>query len=277
MAAKPPIQFVKMHGSGNDFVVIHADDAGIDVENLSDFTRMVCRKGTGLGADGIIVIGPSTEYDFSWRYINADGSDGDMCGNGSMVGARYAVDHKLAEPHCTFETPAGVVSAAVDGERVTLQMMNAVMQQQDMTFAALPGCQFDQMMIGVPHVVGFVDDVDDMADMDQVGRSIRYDQQLHPLGANVNLVHVLDAHSIRMRTYERGVEAETLACGTGSVCSAIASYRRGMVEKPVDVVVSSGLRLQVDWEDDGANATGITLTGVARTVAQGTILPDIFL
>lgn len=274
MTITNPIPFEKMHGSGNDFIVIRQDGL-IDIgSDLPQFVRAVCRRGISVGADGVIIIGTSDRADFSWRYINADGSDGDMCGNGAMVGARYAAIHGIAGHACSFDTAAGIVRAELEGERVSLQMMDAQLLATGLGFEALVDIEFDHLMVGVPHVVGFVDDVERVHDLDVIGRAIRRDAQLQPLGANVNLIHVIDASTIRMRTYERGVEAETLACGTGAVCSAIAANRRGLVQQPVQVEVSSGMYLTVSWDDNGDIATDIRLTGTARTVARGEILPD---
>lgn len=277
MEITSPIPFVKMHGSGNDFVVIQLPNPAMDGVDLPEFTRRVCRKGTGLGADGVILVSPSQSADFQWQYINADGSDGDMCGNGAMVGARYAVDHGIAGPQCVFDTAAGVVQANVDGANVSLGMVDAMLVGQKLTFDALPGVDFDLHMIGVPHVVGFVDDTDVFENLDAIGRLIRNDAQLQPAGANVNLVHKIDDHTIRMRTYERGVEAETLACGTGAVCSAIAANRHGLVEQPVAVRVSSGMNLTVSWRESDGLFTDIRLSGTARIVARGEILPEALL
>lgn len=271
------IPFDKMHGSGNDFIVIREGDLGLIDVDFPAFVRNACRRGMSVGADGVIVIGSSDEADFSWRYYNADGSEGEMCGNGAMVGARYASNHGIAPDNCTFTTPAGIVKAEVNREQVSLQMMDAQLVETDMHLAALPGVAFDRFMIGVPHVVGIVDDVDAMVDFDTLGLALRTDPTLDPSGANINLVSVVDGKTIRMRTYERGVEAETLACGTGAVCSAIAAARRGIVQQPVSVKVSSGLYLNVTWIDDGDDARQIQLTGTARTVAQGALLPDALL
>lgn len=277
MTSSSSIPFVKMHGSGNDFVVIHQPDevlAGID---LPAFACGVCRRGTSIGADGVIVISASEIADFHWRYINADGSDGDMCGNGAMVGARFAVDHNIAPADCTFETAAGIIRAQVDGAQVSLEMVDAIWLEEGMEFDSLPDVGFDRLMIGVPHVVGIMEDVDGLSDLDRIGRATRMDPQLQPAGANVNLVHLIDGHTIRMRTYERGVEAETLACGTGSVCSAIVAERRGLVQQPVTVRVSSGMDLTVSWHADGDRMTDIRLAGAARIVARGEILPEAML
>lgn len=277
MTSFSSIPFVKMHGSGNDFVVIHQPVDALASLDVATFARDVCRRGTSIGADGVILISASETADFHWRYINADGSDGDLCGNGAMVGARYAVDHKIAPTNCTFETAAGIIRAHVDGAHVALDMVDAQWQQDGLRFEGLPGIAFDRLMIGVPHVVGVMENVDALDDLDRIGRAIRNDSQLQPAGANVNLVHVIDGHTIRMRTYERGVEAETLACGTGSVCSAIVAERRGLVEQPVTVRVSSGMDLTVSWRADGDSMTDIRLMGTARIVARGEILPEAML
>ena len=274
MEIDTPIPFVKMHGSGNDFIVIQLPHPAMEGVDLPEFTRRLCRKGTGLGADGVILISPSDAADFHWRYINADGSDGDMCGNGAMVGARFAVEYGIAEQQCSFDTAAGVVRAEVDGANVSLQMVDAQFLGEALLFDALPDVKFGHYMIGVPHVVGFVDDADAIDNLDAIGRAIRNDQQLHPDGANVNLIHRIDDHTIRMRTYERGVEAETLACGTGAVCSAIAANRHGLVQQPVTVRVSSGMDLTVTWQHNGTTFTDIRLSGIARIVAQGEILTE---
>lgn len=274
MELSSPIPFAKMHGSGNDFVVIQLPHPGLQPGDLAAFAQKVCRKGTGIGADGVIVIRPSEVADFHWHYINADGSDGDMCGNGAMVGARYAVEHGLASAECSFSTAAGVVRAVVDGENVTLEMVDAQITGDQLRFTALPEVDFDAFTVGVPHVVGFVACADALDDLDEIGRAIRNDAQLQPAGANVNIVHRLSDHSIRMRTYERGVEAETLACGTGAVCSAVAASWRGMVQQPVAVHVSSGMELTVTWQEHGNLISDIRLGGTARMVAFGEITPE---
>lgn len=274
MRIETPIPFWKMHGSGNDFLVVSLPNDNLNLESLGEFTRNVCRRGMGLNTDGVIFIAPSAEEDFDWRYINADGTEGEMCGNGAMVGARYAVELGIAPASCAFNTPSGVVHAEVRGEHVSLRMINARQGARNLVFDAMPGVAFDWYEIGVPHVVGFVNDADAVINLDTIGRSIRHDPQLQPAGANVNLVHRMNDHTIRMRTYERGVESETLACGTGAVCSAIAAVRRGMVVQPVTVRASSGMELTVSWRDSGEIAVEITLAGIARIVARGELLPE---
>lgn len=268
------IPFTKMHGSGNDFIVIDHRQPVIADADIVAFTQAVCRRGMSVGADGVILISESADADFTWRYINADGTDGEMCGNGAMVGARYAVKRGIAAADCAFETPAGRVSAHVSGERVSLGMMDARLIATDVCYPQMPGVSWDELIIGVPHVVGVVEDADAVSNLAEVGREIRLAVQ--PNGANVNIIHPIDGSSIRMRTYERGVEAETLACGTGAVCSAISAHRRGLVQQPVRVTVSSGMELTVRWRDAGETFTDIVLEGIARIVAEGQLLPEAY-
>jgi diaminopimelate epimerase len=276
------IPFVKMNGSGNDFVVIDNRNGVVAPEILADLTRAVCRRGLGVGADGVVVIGaalPGSDVDFRWRYINADGTEGDLCGNGAMCGARFAVDAGIAPASCRFETPAGIIAAEVldDGPAVSLEMVDAIIARRGLHLDdAADVTAFDLVQAGVPHVVAVAPDVDAYEHFDAWGRKIRHHADLAPEGANANLIHRLGLDRIRMRTWERGVEAETLACGTGAVASAIVAVTRRLVSQPVQVVTSSGRILTVSWEQDGDSARNIRLTGEARFVARGTLDPEGF-
>lgn len=276
MESQQTISFTKMHGSGNDFVVIRRSDLDPADVDFAEFTRKLCRRGTSVGADGVIIISPSDVADFHWRYINADGSDGELCGNGAMVGARFTVEEGIAARECRFETEVGIIEATVDGAHVDLSMVDAQFIEDGLIFDELPEVEFDHLLMGVPHVVGFVDDADAVSEFATIGRKIRQDEQIQPAGANVNLVHRIDDNSIRMRTYERGVEAETLACGTGAVSCSIAAVQRGLVNQPVTVRVSSGMELSVSWQQKGSTFTEIRLGGTARVVARGEIEPEAF-
>lgn len=277
-----PVPFVKMNGSGNDFVVIDNRKEIVAPDAVADFARMTCRRGLGEGADGVVLIDnppPGSDVDFSWRYVNADGSDGDLCGNGAMCGARFAVDIGLAPAHCRFTTPAGVVTAEVvdSGPAVRLAMVDTPILQRGLALddgADLTA--FDLTRVGVPHVVAVTPDADSLPDFDARGRAIRHDPALAPDGANVDIIHRIANDTIRMRTWERGVEAETLACGTGAVASAIIAASRHLVTQPVRVVTSSGRPLIVTWTQDGDTARDIHLTGDARFVARGTLDPEGF-
>lgn len=274
---REPVSFTKMNGSGNDFVVIDNRQGIIAGDILADFTRVVCRRGLGLGADGVVTIEdarPGTDVDFRWRYINADGSEGDLCGNGAMCGARFAVAAGLAPAACRFETPAGIIAAEVigGGPAVRLDMVDATITHRGLHLDnAAYITAFDRVMVGVPHVVAVAPDVDAFIDFDAWGNMIRHHPDLATEGANANLIQRLAPDTIRMRTWERGVEAETLACGTGAVASAIIAVTRNLVSQPVQVVTSSGRTLTVTWDQEGDVATHVRLTGEARFVARGTL------
>lgn len=273
-----PIPFAKMHGSGNDFVMVDNREGVIPGDQVAGFARAICRPHLGLGADGVVLIDTADgDADFRWRYINADGTDGDLCGNGAMCGARFAVDAGIASASCSFETPAGVIRAEVheDGGLVTVDMVDARIVGKGLDLSDHRAVSsFDHVIVGVPHVVAFTPDADAMDDFHAWGRAIRYHEQLDPDGANVNLIHRVSEDTIRMRTWERGVEAETLACGTGAVSSAIVAARRGMVRQPVSVVTSSGRPIRIEWTSIDDGATGIRMTGHATFVARGEIVPE---
>lgn len=273
-----PIPFTKMHGSGNDFVVVDNRQGVIPDDEVAGFTRAICRPHLGLGADGVVLIDEARgDADFRWRYINADGTDGDLCGNGAMCGARFAFDAGIAPAECAFETPAGRIRATVHdgGPLVTVQVIDARVMGEGLALDDDPAVTaFDHVLVGVPHVVAMMPDADAKTGFDAWGRALRHHPAVGPAGANVNLVHRIDGMTIRMRTYERGVEAETLACGTGSVASALVAARRGLVRQPVTVVTSSGKPIRVAWSPTADGATAISMTGEATIVARGTIEPE---
>jgi diaminopimelate epimerase len=282
-----PVPFTKMNGSGNDFIVIDNRSGLVDEAALPAFTRAVCRRGLGEGADGVVTIEDAplgSDVDFRWRYINADGSAGEMCGNGAMCGARFAVKQGIAPASCRIETPSGVVTAEVaDADHapgVRLAMVDASPIRPKLILDDAPNVTaFDYVRVGVPYVVAVAPDVDafgDAARFARWGRAIRLHPALAPEGANVNLIHRVAPDTIRMRTYERGVEAETLACGTGAVASALVAVSRGLVRQPVTVVTSSTRPLTVSWTADGKAVRDIRLAGEARFVAWGVLDPEGF-
>ena len=278
------IPFAKMSGSGNDFVVIDHRGFLLAEDEIEPFARAVCRRGVGLGADGVILIERTgrTDADFRWRYVNADGSVGEMRGNGAMCGARFAVRHGIASASCRFETDVGDVEAEVsptrDDPAVAIRLAEVVFPGSQLEIAAEGRtCVFTPIVVGVPHVVTVVGDADAFANAGEFarwGRAVRTHAAFAPAGTNVNTIHIVDQHTIRMRTYERGVEAETLACGTGAVASAIVAVVAGLVSEPVTVVVSSGRSLLVDFTLTSDGATGIRLVGEARFVATGVLDPE---
>ena len=282
MAGSAGIAFSKMSGSGNDFVVVD-DRAGALPGDLAAFARGVCRRGRSLGADGVVILDvpsalPAGVY-FRWTYLNADGSEGEMCGNGAMCGARLAVLHGMAPGRCRFQTASGVVEADVepDGEGVAIVLPDVPPPGDPVSLTSEAGpLTLHPVTVGVPHAVALVNDADTFADaatFDRVGRSIRHDGAF-PAGVNVNVVSPAGPDRWRMRTYERGVEAETLACGTGAVATAVVAASLGLSRSPVEIVTSGGPTLTVAF-DQGADgvARTVRLRGTATIIAEGVLYP----
>lgn len=279
-----PLACTHMSGSGNDFVLIDNRASIVPDELAGTLTRLVCRRGLAVGADGVVLIEPATqpETDFRWRYINADGTDGELCGNGAMCAARFAFLHGIAPAKMVFETPSGLVHATLSGRRddpavtIAIDPPGPVRHQQKAVIAGLP-MNFSTILVGVPHAVAVVDDADHFpagGDFHAFGKEARYHPQFAPAGTNVDIITIHDRHTLRMRTWERGVEHETLACGTGAVASAVTAATLDLVEPPVTVIVSSGRRLIVHFELAGLQATQVHLEGMAGLIAEGQLLAD---
>lgn len=275
------ILFTKMSGSGNDFVVIDNRNRCFPERNRAAVVQRLCRRRFSIGADGVVLIEKPDSHDvhFRWRYYNADGSEGEMCGNGAMCGARFAYLQGIAPARCTFATPSGRVEAEVepDSRRVHLRMVDPGPVVAGQAIAAVDRhVTIHSITVGVPHVVVIVEDVEAFApgaEFLAFGRAIRH-HPLFPNGTNVNVIARIDRNTLRMRTYERGVEDETLACGTGAVASAVVASTLGLVESPVTVLTTSGLPLTVRFTARGNSATNVSLGGEARVIAMGVIGPD---
>ncbi|TXG80409.1 MAG: diaminopimelate epimerase [Thermomicrobiales bacterium] len=277
-----PIDFMKLHGSGNDFVVIDNRAAVVPECDLHRFSELVTRRATSIGADGVVLIEPASEpdTDFRWRYFNADGSEGEMCGNGAMCGARFAALIGAADSEMAFSTMSGIVRARVDADsgQVELAMPDTgpvepprTVEAGETEYVLFP------IQVGVPHAVLYVEDADafgSRGDLERIGSHIRRSDAFMPAGTNVNVVSRLDGGRLRMRTYERGVEAETLACGTGAVASAVVSAAQGMVLSPVEIITSSGMPLVASFDLGENGARTVALRGQTRIVMSGEIRPD---
>ncbi len=263
------IPFMKMSGSGNDFILIDHRHPLIDRDQMSAFAQKVCRRRVSVGADGLILIEPSKKADFSWRFFNADGSEAEMCGNGGRCAARFAFLRGIAKASLSFETLAGILSAQVDGMRVKLEMTKPSPPRLDETIS-IQGKRQPVSIIdtGVPHAVVFVDDIEKV-DVVQTGRPIRTHSHFEPRGTNVNFVQVEDGSHLRIRTYERGVEDETLACGTGTVASALIAAFRGWVKSPVSVKTRSGETLTVHYEMEGKEVKKVFFEGDVHIIYEG--------
>lgn len=271
-----PIPFEKMNGTGNDFVVIDNRKQLIPLNEQPEFARKVCRRMFSVGADGLILIEESEIEDFSWNFYNADGSIAEMCGNGSRCAARFAYRHGICGPQMSFETVAGVIEAEVgeQEENVKVKMTKPFDFRLDLSLK-LDDVEYPVTYVntGVPHAVIFVDE--DEAPVKKWGRKVRFHELFEPNGTNANFVTILDKHRIKVRTYERGVEDETMACGTGAVASAIyAAMHKGM-DSPIEVVTSGGHTLTIYFNlQDGPTVEDVFLEGPTRIIYSGDLTPE---
>jgi diaminopimelate epimerase len=270
------LKIVKMSGSGNDFILFDHRTRQFDDAAMIRLTRLLCRRGLAVGADGMIFIEPSEEYDFKWRFFNADGSEAEMCGNGGRCAARFARLMGLAGAEMTFETLAGPIQARVEGRVVKLQLPvpGDIRMNQEIALADWPH-PVDFINTGVPHTLLWVEEVETM-DISQLGPLIRFHPHFQPAGTNVNFVRREEDHTLSLRTYERGVEAETLACGTGAVAAASIAYRKGWIRSPVAVRTRGGEILVVHLDEDSNGGIGaVYLEGMVTLVFQGEVFPEV--
>jgi diaminopimelate epimerase len=264
------LRFTKMNGAGNDFILFDNRAGEIDL-NRNQIAHL-CDRHRGIGADGILLLEkPTNRADFRMRYFNADGGEAEMCGNGARCFARFANKVAGQKEKISFETPAGVISAEFKGDLVTLRMTEPTDLRLNVDLS-MPAENKTVHFInsGVPHVVIPVAKIDD-ADVRRVGAAIRCHKMFSPNGANVNFMEKRGPNKIAIRTYERGVEDETLACGTGIVASALIFAASEGCKGPVTVLARGGDELQVSFGKTGDQFRNVTLTGPAEFVFEGTI------
>ncbi len=263
-----------MSGSGNDFVIIDNRVAVIDPEIKRDFVQKVCRQKVSVGADGVIFLEESDRANYKWDFYNNDGSSAEMCGNGGRCVARYAFENSIAPQKHSFETVAGIISAEVNGPVVKVKLTPPHDLQRDLE-VSFDGMSYkvDSVNTGVPHAIVFSTDVEH-EDVDKIGRGIRYHSVFAPSGTNVDLVEKKDDNSLKVRTYERGVEGETLACGTGVVASALLATQRFEIASPVSVETRGGESLKV-YIEPSSNGEGdspsVFLEGLTKVTFEGQI------
>jgi len=285
------LHFTKMVGAGNDFVVIdiRVKGEGWRVEDFCKLARRLCDRKTGIGADGILVLEKSKKADFKMRVFNADGSEAEMCGNGLRCAVLYEGAHgrtsaqahpipqgcgagKRISKKITVETKAGIYEGEIAGEdRVKVKMEDP--KDLKLSFPLKVNgrkIKINFINTGVPHAVVFVEGLDKI-DARTIGRAIRYHNEFKPKGANVNFVEIIDDNNIKIRTYERGVEGETLACGTGAVASAIISRVKGEgLRVKINVHTRGGI-LKIEFQKIDNKIKNVYLEGEARRVFTGQI------
>jgi len=268
------IPFFKMSGSGNDFILIDNREKVVEELGLQDMIKKICRRKMSVGADGFILVENSDQVDFKWRFFNSDGSLAEMCGNGARCAARFAFINGIAGKEMVFETDAGMVSASITGQGVKIKMPNPKDIKTDYLIELERGSlSVNSVNTGVPHVVVLVDKLD-RVDVFNQGREIRYSKYFAPAGTNVNFISLQNDGSIAIRTYERGVEDETLACGTGSVAGAVIMAYKEKITSPVKVRTKSGVFLNVFFNKNDSDFSDVYLEGDARVVYFGKLWRD---
>jgi len=266
----------KMSGSGNDFVFVDGR-----LSSVADWTperiAELCARGTGVGADGLVFVAPGSAPDaVRMTYFNSDGSHAAMCGNAALCSTRLAAHLGMVPGKAMrLETDAGVYEARVNGtvDRAELHLAPVADPREVAKLGLLPASGERRAalgIVGVPHLVVLVDDVDAI-DLMGRGRALRGDKALGPAGANVNFISPGEGGRWRMRTYERGVEAETLACGTGAVTAACALTSWGLAKLPVVFLTRSGREMKVSARKSGVQYDEVWLDGEARMVFRGVL------
>jgi diaminopimelate epimerase len=276
MARRPKrtIPFHKMSGSGNDFILIDNRANILKGINIPRLVKTICRHRLSVGGDGVILLERprSKRFDFRWRLFNADGGEAEMSGNGGRCAARLAHLLGIASKKMIFETLAGPVRAEVDEgggkrpARVKIEMPPPKDLQLDLKIRVEGETHLGHFInSGVPHTVLYVEDLD-ATDALSLGRAIRHHSLFQPAGTNVNFVTLRTPHRAVMRTYERGVEEETLACGTGAVAAALISGALSRGTSPMDLRQKSGIPLRVHFRWNGREFSDVFLEGDAQLI-----------
>lgn len=268
------IEFHKLHGCGNDFIFIDNRTLQLPREHMAQWATVLCQRAFSIGADGLIFLeapAPDPGCDYRWHFFNADGSRAEMCGNASRCAASLAVRLDLAGPAHRFLTDAGPILAQVleespAGARVKVQLTapHDLWLGEPLT---LNGTTYtvNHVNTGVPHAVVIVDDVWSV-DVKTLGRALRHHERFAPRGTNANFIQILNSNTIHLRTYERGVEDETYACGTGAAASALVAQQLGFAAAEVNIT-TTGKEVLTITSDGGQ----VFLTGAAAYVFAGVL------
>ncbi len=255
------INFFKYHGTGNDFIIL--DGRSQEIELTEEHIRQMCHRRFGIGADGLMIYLNRPGYDFEMRYYNADGREGSMCGNGGRCIIKFAYATGLHKEFYHFIAADGEHEAEIDLNGWIRLKMN------DVAKVVSDGTEF-VLNTGSPHIVKFVNDLDEY-NVDHEGKQIRNNEVYRNDGINVNFVETINDHTIFVRTYERGVEAETWSCGTGVTASALVSAHNETGFNQVDVQTLGG-KLSVEYERINENSyKNIWLCGPAQYVFEGKV------
>ena len=274
------IRFTKMVATGNDFVVTEAKSLRLSgrqekpkAKNFNYLAEKICNRKYGVGADGLLVLEKSRKADIKMRIFNADGSEAEMCGNGARCAALYLASRKpkAGNRKPKIETKAGILDSLVGKDSVRIKLTSPCGLKLGIP-VLINGCRLEANFIntGVPHAVIFVEGLDKI-DVAAIGSQIRYHKEFSPKGVNVDFVEAAGNDSICVRTYERGVEGETLACGTGSVASALVFglLTGDLAHRKINVRTQSGEILKIYFDKKVNNFSNVWLEGKAEIVYKG--------
>lgn len=283
------IKFTKMVASGNDFVVIDNLEPRTQNLKLSSLAKKICDRKFGIGADGLLILEKSKVADVRMRIFNADGSEAQMCGNGARCVVYFeSQSHRVIKSHVNIETRAGIIKSEIKKDNVKIKLTDPKNVRLDIPIKVNPvrnnaicsgskgisnGVNSRNLKInfidtGVPHAVIFVEGLDKIH-VDQIGRAVRFHKYFSPRGTNVDFVEVLSNNLIAIRTYERGVEDETLSCGTGSVAAALVFSLKSGAKELINVQTKSGEILKVIFKKFDTNFRDVWLEGKTRIVHKG--------
>ncbi len=271
------IEFYKANGAGNDFIVIDdRDEKLLRSIDIGKFVKNICRRRFSIGADGVIFIynDKDENVDFKWEFYNSDGSAAEMCGNGSRCVSRIAYELGIAGKKLSFMTKAGIIKSEIlRKDRVKVYMTCP----RDLNSSVTPAGMAEGGYVdtGVPHMVYQVDDINN-CDLMNIGTKTRRHKLFDPKGTNVDFIELIDDHNLKMRTYERGVEGETLACGTGATASALIAYARGKVSPPITVITVAGKKLIIDFKYEKNQFSNVSMEGEALVSCVGQMKPDAY-
>jgi len=265
------INFTKCVASGNDFVVIDNRENKLSekISDFSEFAKFSCKRRRSVGADGLLVLEDSKKGNFKMRIFNPDGSEVSMCGNGIRCSALYAFRENWCTPSMKIETKTGILQAEVKDESVKVKMTPPRDIKLDQSIGASKAIvNLHTIDTGVPHAIHFVENIEKYP-VNEMGSKIRYHKHFEPEGTNADFVEIKDKSTILVRTYERGVENETLACGTGVVASCIISSAVKGINPPVSAVTKSGDILKVYFKKEHNNFAEVYFEGKAYLVFEG--------
>jgi diaminopimelate epimerase len=269
------IEFTKMSGAGNDFIVI--DNRSTTINDGVALAKKICDRHWSVGADGLLLLETSEKASYRMMYYNADGSYGGMCGNGGRCIAMFAYLKHIANLTHTFEALDYIYPVSIDSENISIHMKNPIsLKLNQHLFINKKKISFHSIDTGAPHIVININEFSKYKDFESFdvqrwGKKLRWHKKFSPAGTNVNFIKILEDNIVHLRTFERGVEAETLACGTGSVASAIIAYKKWYVNRPITVYPTSKVPLLINFDEVDKNIQNVKLVGPATITFTGSL------